>query len=660
MQEHWISAVQSSGFAEAIDRWLDGSARRRDALLDGPRPPDAALIAELEDTIEELRLAQEALRAQQDEITAIAAEQERQRRRYQELFDRAPDAYFVTDGQGVILRANRAAVTLLRASAPYVEGRPFIVFIPPEDKTAFLARLGRLREVERVVDWEVMLLPRAGEPVPVSISASVAQAGGGATEIRWLARDLRDARRADEANRQLRWESALREASEASHTRALFLESAGRALARCVSLSDVAATVPRLAVPMLGDYCLLDWVDRDGSIQRLGEAHSSLRRGSIVSERTSDRSRPGEAVLRVIARGRCEMVDGPPPDRPEVAPKRDGGPSPAGSEIIVPLRRRGRTLGALTFGHSAGVGTMTDPLPLAESFAESAALAIDHALMFEGAGDARRNAEEADDRRATFLAALSHDIRTPLSTCLGYLELMLDGIPEPLPEGLEAHARAMHASIQYQIRLVEDILELARVEAGQETTQLDEIDITELAADVAGVMAHQARDHGLEFDIALPQSKLAAVTDGRRLKQVLTHLLSNAIGFTHEGRVRLALEVHGDSAVFAVSDTGVGIPPDELDHIFDQYWRGASSGRVTGTGLGLNIVRHSVALLGGEIQVSSEVGKGSTFTVRLPVRPPRANVGEGNERWRRRADGLDAAVYADRGRAAPVPNDHVG
>src|SRR5690606_29241850 len=183
--------------------------------------------------------------------------------------------------------------------------------------------------------------------------------------------------------------------------------------------------------------------------------------------------------------------------------------------------------------------------------------------------------------------------------------------------------RRIGASAQHLREIIEEILTFSGLESGREKVRLEPTDLTLLARDTADVVAPAAREKGLTFDVVLPDAPMDATTDPAKLRRILLNLLNNAVSFTDEGGIRLTLQEENGEAVFRVRDTGIGIAPEARERIFEPFWqeqRGLTR-EVGGTGLGLAVARRLARMLGGDVTVESEVGKGSTFAARVPLSP---------------------------------------
>ncbi|HEX2076997.1 MAG TPA: ATP-binding protein [Longimicrobium sp.] len=237
--------------------------------------------------------------------------------------------------------------------------------------------------------------------------------------------------------------------------------------------------------------------------------------------------------------------------------------------------------------------------------------------------EARLAAEAAVRARTEFLAVMSHELRTPLTAVLGYADLLLAGIPEPLGAGSAASVQRIVVSARHLLSVIEEILDYVSMEAGVGSPRREHVDLAQLAREAAVLVAPQAGSKGLDVQLDLPAAPLAAVTDAGKARQVLAALLSNAVAFTRRGHVRVELAAAGGHAHFRVRDTGIGIAPEHLEPIFEPFWQVEQSPTrvVGGTGLGLAVARRLAETLGGTLEVESEPHAGSTFTFTLPLQP---------------------------------------
>ena len=227
----------------------------------------------------------------------------------------------------------------------------------------------------------------------------------------------------------------------------------------------------------------------------------------------------------------------------------------------------------------------------------------------------------ANRAKATFLATMSHELRTPLNAVIGYADLLLAGIPEPLPDGLRRHVDRIGLASRHLLSVIEEILGYARIEAGREVVELGVVDLGEVLNEVVAIVDPLAAEKKLRFTAPERVDPPTLVTDARKLRQILVNLLGNAVKFTERGEIGFAAERCGDSVELRVRDTGIGIDPADQERIFEAFRQAdeATTRVAGGTGLGLSVARNLARMLGGDITVRSTPGEGSTFVVRLPI-----------------------------------------
>jgi two-component system CheB/CheR fusion protein len=231
---------------------------------------------------------------------------------------------------------------------------------------------------------------------------------------------------------------------------------------------------------------------------------------------------------------------------------------------------------------------------------------------------AKEVAEQANLAKGTFLATLSHEFRTPLNGMLGYADILhLDG---PLTPGQQAKVARIRAGGWHLASMIDEILSFAKLDAGQERVRAETADARQIAREAHALVGPVAESKGLGFVLDLPDEAVELDTDWSKTVQVLVNLCGNAVKYTERGTVRLAVRAEGEDVVFEVADTGMGIAAEHQAHIFDRFWQvdSAVTRSFGGMGIGLAAAREYSRLLGGEVEVESELGRGSTFRVRLP------------------------------------------
>lgn len=229
---------------------------------------------------------------------------------------------------------------------------------------------------------------------------------------------------------------------------------------------------------------------------------------------------------------------------------------------------------------------------------------------------------EANQAKSEFLATISHELRTPLTAIVGYTEILESGVGGTLAAKQHEYLDRIKLSSWHLLQLIEQILTFARVEAGREELRLEVADLTSVVAETVSMVQPTAGTKRLHIALEVPEDPLTIETDPGKVRQILLNLLSNAIKFTEQGEIRVSLRTSGTTAQLVVSDTGPGIPEEQQQQIFEAFSQVGRRrvGGLGGAGLGLSITRRLARLMGGDIELRSAPGRGSTFTVKLPLR----------------------------------------
>ena len=237
---------------------------------------------------------------------------------------------------------------------------------------------------------------------------------------------------------------------------------------------------------------------------------------------------------------------------------------------------------------------------------------------------ARAEAERANNSKTDFLAVMSHELRTPLTAIMGYEELLSDGITGPVTELQRQQLGRINASARHLLGLIDEILTFARVDVGRERIRWESMSVNHTIADSAGLVEPMAAAKSIDFIVDLLEEDQAIQTDGTKLRQMLVNLISNGIKFTENGEVRVGCAVSDGILEVSIADTGVGIPAENIEEVFELFWQAEQTAtrKTGGTGLGLSVTRKLARLLGGDVTVTSRVGMGTTFLLTLPMKAP--------------------------------------
>jgi signal transduction histidine kinase len=247
---------------------------------------------------------------------------------------------------------------------------------------------------------------------------------------------------------------------------------------------------------------------------------------------------------------------------------------------------------------------------------------------------ATERAESASRAKSEFMASMSHELRTPLGAIIGYSELLETEVVGPLAEPQKEQMRRVKAGAWHILGIIEQILTFSRVDAGREIVYPEPVDPAAIATEAISMVEPQAQQKGLTVSSTVPDAPVEARTDAGKLRQILVNLLGNAVKFTEKGEIALRVWTDPRMVYFEVRDTGLGIPPEYLERVFEPFTQvDSADSRVRGgTGLGLPVSRRLARLLGGDLEVESVVGEGSRFTLSLPLIPsPTLPVAPGDE-----------------------------
>jgi len=293
------------------------------------------------------------------------------------------------------------------------------------------------------------------------------------------------------------------------------------------------------------------------------------------------------------------------------------------SLLAVPLLREDQIMGGLTiFRRTPGIFP-PEVVNLLQTFATQSVLAIQNARLFREIEDKSRQIEAANRHKSEFLANMSHELRTPLNAIIGFSEVLGERMFGELNEKQAEYTDDILSSGRHLLSLINEILDLSKVEAGRMELELSKFDLPLAIENARTFVRERATKHGINLDVTVDERLGDYVGDERKIKQILLNLLSNAVKFTPEGgRIGISAKQTNGAVEISVSDTGIGIAPEDQPKIFEEFRQVGSdyAHKVEGTGLGLTLAKKFVELHGGRIWVESEVGKGSTFSFTLPER----------------------------------------
>jgi signal transduction histidine kinase/CheY-like chemotaxis protein len=311
--------------------------------------------------------------------------------------------------------------------------------------------------------------------------------------------------------------------------------------------------------------------------------------------------------------------------------------------LMMPLLSPDGIVGALVVRRKAPGEYPKQTIDLLQTFAAQSVLAIQNAHLFAEVEEKGRQLEMASQHKSQFLANMSHELRTPLNAIIGLTEMMFTNAARFGTEKAAEPLRRVHRAGTHLLGLINQVLDLSKIEAGKLELSVESVTIAPLVDEVIGTARQLAEQNKNRLVVEVPEGLAPIMADPMRIRQILLNLLSNACKFTKGGEVKLRVRTVADGrnwVEFAVSDTGIGMTPEQQAKLFEEFTQADSSTarRYGGTGLGLAITRKLARMMGGDVTVTSEAGKGSTFAVRLPgaagpaaaqARTPKQENGQG-------------------------------
>jgi PAS domain S-box-containing protein len=564
-----------------------------DSGRDGPERKDKT-----HDLLKELQVHQLELEIQNRELRQTEQQLAQSRMRYADLYDFSPVGYLSLNEDCRIEEINITGGNLLGDNPHKLVGRSFTDFIVPGDAEGFTDYLRRCRRSRKKLSIEVRLVTRDGTSIDVQLFTMATQDAYRHTlQFRTALLDVTMRKRAEEAvresQRKLEAVVAERTAELTSERRQReeaqrFLYEAGSVLSMSLDYEITLLTIARAGIPHLADACVVDMIHDDGSTRRVAVAHVDVEREPSLWNLESF---PGcERVLRI---GRSEIAE---------------------SSIRVPLVVRGKTIGSICLMQERTGRRYNDfDLALAEDLADRAAIALDNATLYSKELEANRLKDE-------FLALVSHELRTPLTPILGAIYKLRASRPHD--EDLGTALDMIERNARTQARIVEELLDISRITTGSLEFNRQPTDLLSIVKNAVDVVRPSTDALGIQLKTSLTPPPGLIWCDRDRIQQVVWNLLSNAIKFTRQGgTIDVRLDNTPNWAHIRISDSGVGISPEFLPHVFDRFRQASpfATRMHGGLGVGLSIVRYVVERHGGVVRAESGgEGRGATFVVDLP------------------------------------------
>jgi PAS domain S-box-containing protein len=533
---------------------------------------------------------------QREELAATRQDVEAERQRYQALFEFAPDGYLVTDAQGIIEEANRAAAGLLRVGQDYLVGKPLLVFVAEAEHEAFETGLARLQrgEADRLQGWEIKLQPHSGAPFPAVVTVGrVREAGGRPAGLCWALRGITERARSEDV---------------------ILLSQVSQALTATLDPAQVAEGVLGAVVEIIGTEGCSIWLWDEAKAGELvcWAAAKPTPKQPLVNLRVGR----GEGIVGWVAQSGKSVISSRVSDDTRFAPTIDNETGfRTVSVLAVPLRIRDVVIGVLETVNKLYGDFDAHDCAMLEALALPAAIAIENARLVEAlrqqTGELRARNEELD----AFAFTAAHDLKNPLSLIISYASVLNDDYATLSGDELREVFGALMRTAFRMSSIIDELLLLAGVRKTQvAVTPLDMPAVVAAAWQCLTGLAEQ-----YQAEIIMPSTWPVAQGYGPWLVEVWANYLSNAIKYGgRPPRVELGATFESEAMVrFWVRDNGSGLTAEDQAQLFIPFTR-LGQMRATGHGLGLSIVRRIVEKLGGQVGVESEVGQGSVFFFTLP------------------------------------------
>ena len=289
--------------------------------------------------------------------------------------------------------------------------------------------------------------------------------------------------------------------------------------------------------------------------------------------------------------------------------------------LIVPLMREGSAIGSISIRRTEVRPFSEKEIALLKTFADQAVIAIENVRLFHEIEEKNQQLEAANKHKSDFLARVSHDLRTPLNAIMGFTRIVLRRMEGQMPDLQKENLQKVLISSEHLLNLINGLLDLAKIDAGKMEVSADTFRVEDIINMTTATVEPLLKDGRVRIVRDVTPNLPPLKTDRDKLKQILFNLLSNAAKFTEQGEIKVSASPENGNLKLAVADTGIGMKKEALDHIFEEFQQAekTTASKYGGTGLGLAIVKKFINLMGGEIVVESEEGKGSKFTITLPM-----------------------------------------
>ncbi|MCY7273755.1 MAG: PAS domain-containing protein [Phormidesmis sp. CAN_BIN44] len=605
--------------------------QRADELPEAQQALLSAAFKELQAVLEELQTSEEELRDQNQELVNTRRAVEAERQRYQELFEFAPDGYLVTDVNGKIQEANRAALVMLNVSQEFLVGKPLSVFIDHPERYRFDRELDRLQQSEKLQDWEIRLRPYQRSPFDAALTvSSVYNLDGHGGNLRWLLRDITERKQVERLLENLNSQLERQvEERTAQLQQALDFEAGLKRITDKVRDGLDESKILQAAVHEL--TLVLGLICCDTALYDL-----SLMTSTIYCEFTNSEL---EGVVSPSPLGSVISMTSLPENYHQLLQgdyfqfcKLDVDSTRHLAILAHPLSDDQGVLGDLwLFKRPEDVFNELE-IRLVKQVANQCAIAIRQARLFQASQAQIDALQKLDQLKDNFLSTTSHELRSPVANIKMAIRMLKVAIAqersvveptllETAGSPVDRYLRIAEAECDREINLINDLLDLQRLEAGEQPLTLEPIQLQDWLPKIVAPFQERVQEYQQTFQLVLSPDLPLLISNRASLERILAELLTNACKYTPAGgQISVIVQPQLASMQLNVSNTSADVSASELTHIFDKFYRIPKSDpwKQGGTGLGLALVQKLVEHLGGTITVESRSGQ-LHFKVELPL-----------------------------------------
>lgn len=560
----------------------------------------------------------------EEKVRTRTAEIQSSQRFLDSLIENLPNMLFVKEANELrFVRFNKAGERLLGLRQDEIIGKNDFDFFPAEQAEHFIADDRSVLAAKTLLDIpeEEISTREQGKRVLHTRKIPILDSEGRPEYLLGISEDITEQKILEAQRLRLVQEEVARSVAERATERMRFLSEASRTLSSTLDFERALKNLTAIIVPRMADGCSVQVLSARGELKEVSASYQNADHLTAKEQAPCAREALVSGKTQWVHAIDDQFLDQINADIEYRRRLRETG---CRSYIFVPIRVNGISVGVMCFMHTKSDRLFgEDDVSLAEEIANRAAFSYENARLY-------REAQEINRAKDEFLATLSHELRTPLNVILGNAEILDAELAPKVNSDLGSSISAIFRNAKLQTQIVNDLLDVSAIITGKVSYVPVAVSPAELAKAVVESTKKAAVSKRIKVTINCDQAPVSMIADSTRLNQIIWNLLSNAIKFTPDGgSVWVRVSQQNDHCVFEIKDTGVGIDPEFLPHVFERFRQqdASTTRKYGGLGLGLSIVKHLVELHGGSLRAESQgTNLGSTFTVTLPLRGPMAQT----------------------------------